>query len=349
MNFKRKFAAGVLSLTLAAGMTLTGCGGVNKDATLVNINSGQDKISLGLYNFAAKYQQSLYDIYYAAYFGDDMWNQDMGSSGTMEDSVKNDVLENLETYYLLKAHAADYGVEMTDSDAKAIAEAAAKVISDNTKKGISQLGATEDIVKEYLEYFFYYTKVKKLIEEETETHVSDDEKNQTTISYFKFSIAPVTAEGEEEPTPLTDEEKEAVREDAQAAALNFDAKALEEDSGVRSYSFTTAADPTEDTVLGEKVIREALALGEGGVSEVIEVTDDAFYVVRMDKYLDEEATASKEAALISAQKTEHYDSVLEGWKNEISWEVDENSLKQVKFKKAFSMNKDMEDATNSGN
>lgn len=349
MNFKKRFAAGVLSLTLAAGMTLTGCGGINKEATLVNINNGEAKISLGLYNFAAKYQQSLYDVYYASYFGDDMWNQEMGSSETMEDSVKKDVLENLETYYLLKTHASEYGIELTDADKSAIADTAAKLIEDNTKKGLSQLGATEDIIKEYLEYYFYYIKVKEMIEEETETYVSDDDKNQTTVSYFKFSIAPVTVEGEEEPVPLTDEEKEAIREDAVAAALNFDIKALEEGSGVRTYSFTTAANPAEDTVLGERVIREALGLGEGGVSEVIEVTDDAFYVVRMDKYLDEEATATKEESLIKTQKTEHYDSVLEGWKNDLSWEVDENSLKQVKFKKAFSMNKEMEDAINSGN
>lgn len=349
MNFKKRFLAGALSLVLTAGTVLTGCGGVNKEATLVNINSGEAKISLGLYNFAAKYQQSLYDVYYASYFGDDMWNQDMGSAGTMEDSVKKDVLDTLENYYVLKAHAADYGVEITDTDKSAIADAAAKLIADNTKKGINQLGATEDIVKEYLEYYFYYTKVREKIEAETEINVSDDDKNQSTVSYFKYSIAPTTAEGEDEATPMSDEDKAAAYEEANLAMLNFDVMAEEEGSQVKTYSFTTAASPADDSTLGEKVITAALALEEGEVSEIIEVEDDAYYVVRMDKILDEDATATKEASLENAQRSEHYNEVLDSFKENLSWEVDENSLKQVKFKKPFSMNKEMEDAINSGN
>lgn len=345
MNLKKRFVAGLLCAALCASAALTGCSSVNKDATLVTINCGEDKISLGLYNFAAKYQQSIYDIYYAAYFGDGMWTQDMGgSSGTMEDSVKKNVLDSLETYYLSKVHASDYGVELADADKTAIADAAKKFMDDNTNKGISQFGATEDIVKEYLELYFYYTKVNNAIREETELNVSDADANQSTVSYFKYSIAPVTEEGAEEATPMSDEDKASALAEAEAAAADFDGVADAEDSGVRTYSFTTAADPADDTTLGEAVIKAAKELSDGEVSGVIEVPDDAYYVVRMDKTLDSDATATKRESLENAQKSDHYNEIMDGWKEALSWEVDESALSQVKFKKIFGMNKDMENA-----
>ena len=57
--------------------------------------------------------------------------------------------------YIMKAKAADYDVELTDEDEKAIAEAAASFMEANSEETIADLAVTEDQVKTYLELQTY--------------------------------------------------------------------------------------------------------------------------------------------------------------------------------------------------
>ena len=144
---------------LAATVLFTGCGNkIKSDATLIEINKGdgtKDTITLGYGNFVARYQQSMFDQLYPAYGYDveTMWQQDtMGGLGyTMEDQTKSGIITDLEQMYVVKEHAADYGVVLTDEQNTAIAEAAAKFMADNPKDTLEELGATEEYVKKYLE------------------------------------------------------------------------------------------------------------------------------------------------------------------------------------------------------
>ena len=80
---------------LSAAVLLTGCGQINANETLVTIKNGDttDTISLGYGNFAARYQQSMYDQYLIGYYGEGMWKQDMSGSGsTLQDDTKDGVL-----------------------------------------------------------------------------------------------------------------------------------------------------------------------------------------------------------------------------------------------------------------
>ena len=132
-----KAAAGVL----AAAVLLAGCGGIDKTATLVTINGGEDTITLGYGNFAARTAQAQYDLVYRMFYGDSYWSQAVGE-GTMETMVKEDVLTAIEDQYLLRQHAADYGVSLNEEQTDAIDSAVAEFLADNTKEGLAQLGAT---------------------------------------------------------------------------------------------------------------------------------------------------------------------------------------------------------------
>ena len=80
-----------------------------------------------------------------------MWSQDYSGDGkTMEDMVKDQVMESIETDYLLEDHMADYNVEITDEELSAMKDAAAQFMEANKQPAIERMTATEDIVTEML-------------------------------------------------------------------------------------------------------------------------------------------------------------------------------------------------------
>ena len=91
-------AAGVLT-----AMTVTGCGSkLNSDETVATV--GDEKITLGVANFYARFQQGQYETYYASMMGttgEDMWTQEVSDGKTFESQTKKTLLENLENMYLL--------------------------------------------------------------------------------------------------------------------------------------------------------------------------------------------------------------------------------------------------------
>ena len=80
---KRNILVAAMTLTLAGATLLSGCG-LNADATLVNINKGEDSISLGYGNFVARYTQSLYDATYLQYMGTDMWTKEDAAESVLQ-------------------------------------------------------------------------------------------------------------------------------------------------------------------------------------------------------------------------------------------------------------------------
>ena len=78
MRFK-KFAAIILMSTMIGTMSLSGCGGVNKDAVAITMTSDDKdaiEVTMGYANFAARIQQAGYDSVFASYYGDDYWTND---------------------------------------------------------------------------------------------------------------------------------------------------------------------------------------------------------------------------------------------------------------------------------
>ena len=143
----------LVPLLLAAAMgvsVLTGCGG-SIDGKKTGATLEGEEISLGFMNFMARYQQAIYDGQFTGMFGTGFWSQDLFGEGTdMVTSVKKNVAENIEILYLLEDHMGDYNVEITEEELAEMDKAAAKFIEDNTKEAISQMGATQEYVKEML-------------------------------------------------------------------------------------------------------------------------------------------------------------------------------------------------------
>lgn len=332
MRLKRLIAF-MLAGAMAVSVALTGCGStINADAVGATLDG--EEISLGLMNFMARYQQAIGDISYLMYFGTEMWSTEISEGVTMEDSTKESVADSIETMYLLEDHMADYGVEITEDEQTAIETAAKQFMSDNSKKAIKQMGATEEYVKEMLRLYTIQQKMQDAIYEETEITVTDEEAAQRTFSYFRVSNT-TTTDSDGNSVDLTDEEKETLASDmqgiAEEAKQDFDKTAEENEYDVTSYSYGS-----DETYMDEAVITAADALKEGEVSDLI-TTDEYYYVIRLDSELDEEKTAEKKESLIAQQKSDHYTEVTDAYKEEAAFEINEEAWATVKFDRLFGM------------
>ena len=93
-------------LALACAMTmsvLSGCGGnIDNDAVVATVD--EEEISVGLANFYARMTQAQYETYYAGYLGDDMWTGEASEGKTYQESVKEQILEDLENMGLERSH-----------------------------------------------------------------------------------------------------------------------------------------------------------------------------------------------------------------------------------------------------
>ncbi len=336
----KKLLAKMGAVAMASAVLFTGCGEMNPGAALVTITHDEttDYITLGYGNFVARYTQALYDTYYGTYLSDDMWSEDLyGSGNTMEVDTKEEVMDTMEEEYVCKLHAEDYDVYVNDEDTEAIESAAEQFMSDNDEKTIEEMGATNEYVTELLTYRTYASRVKEAIEAEAEDkiEISDDEINQSTFSYVK--IETVTTDDDGNTTAMSDDEISAAYQSASLIAESEDFDTAVTDAGLTAstQSFTTAEDPAEDEEMDEAVITAAQALSEGEVSDVIEVEDDGYYVLRMDSTYDEEATAEKETEVHDEKIEEYYDSIIEEWEAEITWSISDKMWEKVTFSALF--------------
>ena len=340
----KKTAALALTGAIVAGLALTGCGSADPEATVATVNSMP--ISLGLANFAAQYTAVDYDTYYMSYFGQDMWSSDPSGNGkTMTDSVKSNTLEKLEEYYLLEQHMADYGVVLTDEELKKAEAAATQFIADNTDEAIKAMGATEDSVKEFLRLNLLHKKMYDAIVADVDTNVPDEECAQKTFSYVRVSKTASTASDEDadDAEEKTDEQKAAeAKEKAQkildAALLGsqedpLEAAAKDNDASKLTCSYGTS-DLNEDdnsTYLELEALEAAEKLGEGEYAKNLIETDNYFYIIRMDRLFDEEATAQERESIISDREHDLYEETVDGYKESADWTINEKVWETVNF------------------
>ena len=206
-------AAGLIAVSSLAGCSRS----MNNDAVVAEV--GEDKIVLGVANFYARMQQAQYETYYAGMMGttgEAMWTQEVEEGKTYEDTTKESTLKTIEDMYLLKQHAADYQVELTDDDKKAIKKAAEAFVEDNTLEDKEVVSGYEKYVKTFLELATIQAKMNAPMKEGVDEEVSDEEAAQKSMQYVLFSYNKTDEEGNSE--AMTDDEKSALKENAEEFA-----------------------------------------------------------------------------------------------------------------------------------
>lgn len=331
-EMKKRLLALLFSGVLAVSM-LSGCS-TEIDKTAIVATGTEKEISLGVANFAARLTQAQYDDFYVSYFGEEVWRTDMYGNGvTMEDDVKTNVMSGLYAMYALQNHMADYGVEITEEDVTAIRTAAEAFISANSSKALEALGADKEIVETYLTLLTIENRMHDEIIKGADTNVSDEEARTSSYSQVYISTTSYTDE-EGNSVEYSEEELEELAQTVKEFGEDAKEKGLETAAESYGYNVTNGTYNADSSLTEEIKTALSAMTTDGAVSDVIE-TENGYYVVQMNKVLDEAATESNRQTIISERQNEYYTSIVDGYVEAMDWSLDEKLWRQVSFDNLF--------------
>ncbi len=337
MNKAAKKITGALLAGALGAAFLTGCSSP-MDGTQPLLTSGEDTVTVGTGNLMLRMNQATMLSYYSMMGGSTtgLWSQDSGDGETYGDTTKASILDELENMLVQKQHAADYDVSISEEEQGKIEEAAQAFMDANTEETIQNLSVSQSDVETLLELYTYQTKMYDPMVADVDTNVEDSEAAQSRITYCRIDISDTQNE-DGTTTPLTDEEKQEKKDQAQAlldklqasadpASADMDALAKEVNEDLNAVDNTFGDD---DTLLDDKLKEAAKTLQDGQVyGEVVE-GENAYFVVRMDSVLDREATDAEKENIVSERQQNAYNDLLNQWKDDADITVNNREWDKV--------------------
>ena len=328
-----------LAGVLAAGM-FTGCGEKKVDGTKTVATVDGTDVPMGVLSLFAREQQAQTIAMYQQFMGgsaSNIWSgvADKDTGETYGESAVKSALKQVEILYVMKEKAADYNVEITEDEQKAIEDAAAAFMQDNDEDTIKELSVTEDQVKTLLELETYQKKMQDPIKKEGNIEVSEDDAQQSAFTYVNISLS-----GDD----LTDDDIAKRKEQAQeildkvkedpTADMKEIAKGVDDSYTALNGTFTTKESDDEDfqsTAYPDEVLTALRTLKEGEVYDSLVETDTAAYILRLDSEKDEDATASKVKSVTTTKENKYYSETTEKWLDDAKVTEDEKVLKTLTF------------------
>ena len=186
--------AGVMCLS-----SLAGCGNsVKSDEVVATV--GEDEITLGTANFFARLQQASYETYYAGMMGmsgEDMWNQVDETGNSYDVSIKAGLMDNLTTMVVLRQHASDYNISLSDEDKEAISKAADEFIAANSEEVLDNISGDKESIEELLELMTIQQRMHDAITAEADvSEVEETEAASVKENYFNEKVTSWKTESE---------------------------------------------------------------------------------------------------------------------------------------------------------
>ena len=226
---KRTSAKVVCSL-LTAAIAVTGLSGCGGDSTVVDgtqtaLVINDEEINLGKANFMLRYQQATMVNYYqtmSSMFGqeyslsfDALSDTSDEDSPTVGENLKADALTSIEQAFLMRQHASEYEVALTEEEIAGAQEAAASFMESNDAETLTKLGITQEDIQDVIEVYAIQLKMHDPIVADVDTEVSDEEAQQSKISYVRVSTEGTETDENGDTIELTDEEKAEKKDIAQ--------------------------------------------------------------------------------------------------------------------------------------
>ncbi|MDO5390890.1 MAG: hypothetical protein Q4F24_07355 [Eubacteriales bacterium] len=336
-NYLKKAAICAVATTLAA-VSMTGCSkNIDGNKTVSTVND--EDIKLGTVNFMLRYQQAQTAQMYEMYFGGSagIWSQvaDEESGETYGEQTLSDVMEQMEDMVILRQHAADYDVTVSDEEKEKIEKAAEKFIKANDEETLTYLGVNQDMVEEVLELSYYKEKMYDPITAEADTEVSDDEAAQTGVTFVKVADSEEEQDDSEETKTDAKTTAQQVLDEVMATAdadMDAIAKGVDEDLSATTTHFATSSSAEEEdsTAVPQEVRDIVKNLTDGEVASNLVEADGAYYVVRLDAAFDKDATEDEKKMIINDRQQDLYDETTGKWREDSEITQNKKVLKTLK-------------------
>lgn len=327
----------VAAFSLAVA-SLAGCGATDPEETVLTV--GEEQVPFGVVNYFSRMQQARYESYYAAMMGmtgEAFWEQDTTGADSKkqsyEEMVKEGVMGDMQQLYLIRQHAEEYGVTLSEEEETAIEEAAKQFVSDNAQEARDVVSGEEKYVKEYLTLMAIENKMAPKMMEGVDEDVSDEEAAQKAMEYIYVAYSKQDESGNS--VDLSDEEKESLKEDVKKAMDDVKAEkaTFAEAAEELGVSVQTATFDKDSYAPNADLVKAADALEkEGDYTDLVEI-DRGIYVGHLTSLLDREATDTKKASVVEQRKNEQFSDLVDTWKEETEITVNEGLWKKVSFTK----------------
>ena len=211
-------------------------------------------------------------------------------------------------------------------------------MADNTDAAIKQIGATQEYVEQMLRLNTIQAKMRKAMDAEVDTKVSDEEAAQKTISYLEVKNNSTTDdEGKEK--EYTEEEKAELKKKLETFASGLkvsSAEEFKEAAEKESYTVSQKSYGDDEESLDKALLEAANKLKEGEISKVV-TGDSSYFLIRMDSAFDKEATEKKKDEIVEQRKNDHYKEVCDSYKKDVKYEVNEKEWAKVTFEDLFTI------------
>ena len=276
-----KVICGVLTAAMAA-TGLTACGDSTVvDGTQTALVINDEEINLGKANFMLRYQQATMASYYetmSSMLGqeyslsfDALSDESDEDSPTVGENLKEDALTSIEQAFLMRQHASEYDVALTDEEVQGAKDAAAVFVEDNDAETLTKLGVTQEDIEDVMQVYAIQSKMYDPMIADVDTEVSDEEAQQSSISYVQVSTEGTETDENGETVELTDEEKAEKKEIAQTFLDRLNAS---EDPATADFSDLRTE--INDELNAQRRAEEAAAdTAEDGTDAAEDSTDDA--------------------------------------------------------------------------
>ena len=273
---KRTSAKVVCSL-LTAAIAVTGLSGCGEDSTVVDgtqtaLVINDEEINLGKANFMLRYQQATMVNYYqtmSSMFGqeyslsfDALSDTSDEDSPTVGENLKADALTSIEQAFLMRQHASEYEVALTEEEIAGAQEAAASSMESNDAETLTKLGITQEDIQDVIEVYAIQLKMHDPMIADVDTEVSDEEAQQSKISYVRVSTEGTETDENGDTIELTDEEKAEKKDIAQRF---LDALNASEDPA--SVTFADLRTEINDQLNEERRAEEAAAQEDSSTAD----------------------------------------------------------------------------------
>ena len=340
----KKFKKASLCTVLAMAMMVSvfaGCGKV--DGTKTALAVGDEKVSLGTAAFFLRYQQATttYMLQQYGLSSGTFWSNQYSAATSSQDAMtygdnlKSSVKDTIVQDVLLREHASDYSVTIPDELATQIADAAKSTYEKNQKK-LDKIGVSQDNIKEVLEFQTYQQLMFDPMTADTDTNVTDDEAKQSSITYARIALTK-TDSSSGTTTDATDDEKATYKKELEELltqvkdsgdVANADMKTMASNLDNTNIACTTYSYGADDTVMPSAVLDAAKGLSDGEIYDGVIDTGDYYYLVKMDKTFDKDATETKKQSIVSERKQANYNKKIQEWKDAVQV-VEESPWKKL--------------------
>ena len=340
----KRTAVAALTGVMAVGM-LTGCGEKKLDGTKTVATVDGTEIPLGIVSLSVREGQAQTEAMYKSFMGGQdysIWSMDAEDGKTYGEQAVEQSLKDVELMYIMKEKAADYNVEVTDDDEQKIADAAAAFMAANSEETLQELAVSEDQIKTYLELQTYKSRMHDPLIADVDKDVSDEEAQQSSFDYVSIS----TADLSDDEIKQKKEDAQKILDDLKAAGsdgdLNEIAKSVDDSYSSVSGTFDVNEDAAKEdsdeesdsssssSAYPDEVMKVLRTLKDGEIGQDVIETDTSYYVVKLDKVNDEEATETKKQSIISTRENKLYTDTTEKWLDDADINVEKKVLKTLK-------------------